>query len=239
RLSRARKVVFPHSDVGALDQLMASVSCAGLRFVVVESLYSMDGDVGPLAEFDALCRRRGALLIVDEAHAVGVFGARGSGLIEAAGLDPTSCVSVNPAGKALGASGAFVAGPARLPPPSLAGALDASLTIVGEEPVRRERLLARATYFRSRLRRLGLSVSDEVTQIVPVIIGDNLRAVAVADQLQAEGFDVRAIRPPAVPVGTARLRISLNAALTEGTLDRFSDALVAALTGHQCFAVSS
>ena len=125
------------------------------------------------------------------------------------------------------------------PPPSLAGALDASLTIVGEEPVRRERLLARATYFRSRLRRLGLSVSDEVTQIVPVIIGDNLRAVAVADQLQAEGFDVRAIRPPAVPVGTARLRISLNAALTEGTLDRFSDALVAALTGHQCFAVSS
>jgi 8-amino-7-oxononanoate synthase len=255
RLSRARKVVFPHSDVGALDQLMASVSSAGLRFVVVESLYSMDGDVGPLAEYDALCRRRGALLIVDEAHAVGVFGARGSGLIEAAGLDPTSCVSVNPAGKALGAAGAFVAGPARLvdylvqrarpfvfstaPPPSLAGALDASLTIVGEEPVRRERLLARAAYFRSRLRRLGLSVSDEVTQIVPVIIGDNLRAVAVADQLQAEGFDVRAIRPPAVPVGSARLRISLNAALTEGTLDRFSDALVAALTGHQCFAVSS
>jgi 8-amino-7-oxononanoate synthase len=255
RLSRARKVVFPHSDVGALDQLMASVSCAGLRFVVVESLYSMDGDVGPLAEYDALCRRRGGLLIVDEAHAVGVFGARGSGLIEAAGLDPTSCVSVNPAGKALGAAGAFVAGPARLvdylvqrarpfvfstaPPPSLAGALDASLTIVGEEPVRRERLLARAAYFRSRLRRLGLSVSDEVTQIVPVIIGDNLRAVAVADQLQAEGFDVRAIRPPAVPVGTARLRISLNAALTEGTLDRFSDALGAALTGHQCFVVSS
>jgi 8-amino-7-oxononanoate synthase len=255
RLSRARKVVFPHSDVGALDQLMASVSCAGLRFVVVESLYSMDGDVAPLAEYDALCRRRGAQLIVDEAHGVGVFGARGSGLIEAAGLDPTSCVSVNPAGKALGAAGAFVAGPARLvdylvqrarpfvfstaPPPSLAGALDASLTIVGEEPVRRERLLARAAYFRSRLRRLGLTVSDEVTQIVPVVIGDNLHAVAVADQLQAEGFDVRAIRPPAVPVGTARLRVSLNAALTEGTLDSFSDALVAALKGHQCFAVSS
>src|SRR5262249_1302837 len=164
RLSRAHKVVFPHSDVRALEHLIESVSCAGLRFVVVESLYSMDGDVAPLAELDALCRRRGALLIVDEAHAVGVFGSRGSGLIEAAAIDPATCVSVNPAGKALGAAGAFIAASARLvdyltqrarpfvfstaPPPSLAGALEASLRIIGEEPVRRERLLARADHFR-------------------------------------------------------------------------------------------
>ncbi len=256
RLSRARAVVCPHGDVRALAGLMDSVTVAGVKFVVLESLYSMDGDIAPLAEYAAVCRASGAVLIVDEAHAVGVYGARGSGLIEAAGLDPDACVSVNAAGKALGVAGAFVAGAAwavdylvqrarpfvfsTAPPPAVADALDASLTIIVGEPRRRERLLARSAYLRKRLRRDGLGVPDGVTQIVPVVIGDNDRAVAVARTLQAEGFDVRAIRPPSVPRGTARLRVSLNAALSEATLDGFAEALGAALSrGGLCSAVSS
>ena len=111
RLSAARRVVFPHGDVEALGRLLERQPEGGQAFVVVESLYSMDGDIAPLREYAALCRATGAALIVDEAHAVGVFGARGSGLIEACGIDADVFVSVNTAGKALGVSGAFVAGP--------------------------------------------------------------------------------------------------------------------------------
>jgi 7-keto-8-aminopelargonate synthetase-like enzyme len=112
RLSRARAAVFPHNDVRRLEHLLAGSSESGVRFVVVESLFSMDGDVAPLAEYAALCRSSGAVLVVDEAHAVGIYGGGGSGLMEAAGLDHENCISINTAGKALGVAGAFVAGPA-------------------------------------------------------------------------------------------------------------------------------
>lgn len=245
RLSRARAAVFPHNDVQRLARLLASRPERGVRFVVVESLFSMDGDEAPLADYAALCRSTGAVLVVDEAHAVGVYGRRGSGLIEAAGIGDDLCISINTAGKALGVAGAFVAGPAwaveylaqrarpfvfsTAPPPALADALEASLTILAEEPERRDRLLARAAHLRGRLRAAGIDTGASVSQIVPILIGDNARAVAVARAVQAEGFDVRAIRPPSVPAGTARLRVSVNAALSEATLDRFVDVLAAAL----------
>ena len=234
RLSRARRVIFPHNDVTALAKLLREETGAARKFVVVESLFSMDGDEAPLAEYAALCRDTGAALIVDEAHAVGIYGATGSGLIEARGIAADVFVSINTAGKAMGVSGAFVAGSSEAiealiqearpfifstaPPPALAAALDASLEIIAMEPERRVRLLARARYLRERLDLDGFS------QIVPVMIGDNQRAVAVARELQAAGFDVRAIRPPTVPPGTARLRVSLNCGLTEETLDRFAAA---------------
>ena len=256
RLSRARAAVFPHNDVGRLEHLLAGSSESGVRFVVVESLFSMDGDVAPLAEYAALCRSSGAVLVVDEAHAVGIYGGRGSGLMEAAGLDHEHCISINTAGKALGVAGAFVAGPSwaveylvqrarpfvfsTAPPPALADALDASLTIVSEEPERRERLLVRAAYVRARLAAAGIGTGDSRSQILPVFIGENDRAVAVARAIQSEGFDVRAIRPPSVPAGTARLRVSVNAGLSEATLDRFVDVLAAALRGAgRCSAASS
>ena len=248
RLSSARPVVFPHNDVGRLARLMAETpgdpdSPHGHRFVVVESLFSMDGDFAPLADYAALCRSTGASLIVDEAHAVGVYGARGSGLIEACGLDVD--ISINTAGKALGVSGAFVCGPhwaieymiqrarpfvfSTAAPPPLAAALDASLDVIANEPERRERLASRVRHVRSQLARAGIGVPAEGSQIIPIAIGDNDHAVAVARALQADGFDVRAIRPPSVPAGTARLRVSVNAGLSEETLDRFAVSLVTVL----------
>jgi 8-amino-7-oxononanoate synthase len=208
----------------------------------------MDGDVAPLAELQALCARYGATLVVDEAHAVGVRGVRGTGLIEEAGLDPNSCLSINTAGKALGVGGAFVAGPAwaieylvqrarsfvfsTAAPPAMAHALAESLRIVAAEPETRATLRARARAFRRALRALGLDVDDTDSHIVPIVVGENARALAVAAALQAEGFDVRAIRPPTVPPGTARLRVSLNAAVAADVLDRLVTALAAALREH-------
>lgn len=239
RLSRARRVMFPHNDVDALARLLRSHDGAGQRFVVVESLFSMDGDAAPLAAYAALCREQGAALVVDEAHAVGIYGSRGSGLIEDAGINEDVFISVNTAGKALGVGGAFVTGQGAVieylvqrarpfifstaPPPALAAALEAALEVIAEEPDRRERLLSRARYLRGLLEIPGTS------QIIPVILGENERAVAVAVKLQAAGFDVRAIRPPTVAPGTARLRVAVNEGLSEATLDRFSEALRAAL----------
>lgn len=244
RLSRAQVVMVPHNDVACLSELLDRTPCDGVRFVAVESLYSMDGTMAPIEEYAALCRARHATLIIDEAHAVGIYGERGSGLIEQAGVDPCACISINPAGKALGAGGAFVAGSAWIveylvqrartfvfstaTPPALADALQASLTTVRDEPGRRQAVRARATYLRRLLRTLGFDVADGPSQIIPVVIGENDAAVAVARAIQAEGFDVRAIRPPTVPRGTARLRLSINAGLSEETLDRFADVLLRA-----------
>jgi 8-amino-7-oxononanoate synthase len=245
RLSSAARVVFPHNDAVALERLLLETPCRGHRLIVVESLFSMDGDLAPLREYAALCRSTGATLVVDEAHAVGIYGARGSGLVEAAGVDADVCLTVNTAGKALGVAGAFVNGPAwaidyliqrarpfvfsTAPPPALAAAIQASLDIVGDEPDRRGRLAARVRLLRTKLTTAGIIGADGTSQIIPVVIGDNDRAVAVAQTLQADGFDVRAIRPPSVPDGTARLRISVNAGLSEAVVERFADALVNAV----------
>lgn len=237
RLSRAHGVVFSHNDVEALRQLMESTPCHGLRFVVVESVFSMDGDVAPLAAYAELCRATRAVLVVDEAHAVGIYGASGSGFIEEAGLPADRYLSINTAGKALGVSGAFVAGPDRVieylvqrarpfvfstaPPPAVAEALDESLSVIRDEPERRAKLRRLARHVRARLAKTG----DGDTQIVPIPVGDNERAVVLAERLQERGFDVRAIRPPSVPPGTARLRVSINTGLSEDILDQFVDAL--------------
>ena len=230
RLSRAERVVFPHLRPGVVP--------AG-AFLITESVFSMDGDLAPLSQY-AEYKKLGAALIVDEAHAVGIYGERGEGLIDGDGV----FVSVNPAGKALGVAGAFVAGPAwaieyleqrarpfifsTAAPPAIAAALDASLDVIAAEPERRERVRFLARYLRVRLTESGIAVPAGDSPIVPVIIGENERAVAVAAALQEAGFDVRAIRPPTVPAGTARLRVSVNVNLSEEVLDGFVDKLCAA-----------
>ena len=259
RLSRARRVVVPHGDVGALEKRLAADTGAGQRFVVVESVYSMDGDLAPLADYAAVCRRHGAALVVDEAHAVGVCGDDGSGLISAAGVADGVLLSINTAGKALGAAGAFVAGPAWVidyleqrartfvfstaPPPAIAAAIDAALDVVATEPERRDRLAARAGFLRDRLAAAGFDhAAAGTSQIVPIVVGGNAEAVGLASALQARGFDVRAIRPPTVPPGTARLRVAVNAGLTEDELGRFAAAVRACLwqgEEQRCAAVSS
>ena len=256
RLSLAKRVVFPHNDAAALARRVESARGQGRVFVVTESLFSMDGDRSPLAVYASICRAAGALLIVDEAHAVGIRGPSGSGLIEESGIADDVLVSINAAGKALGVAGAFVAGPAwaieylvqqarpflfsTAPPPAAADAIQASLTIVAKEPARRARLRRRAVFLRERLRDAGIPTPGGDTPIIPIVLGGNDRAVAVAGALYAEGFDVRAIRPPTVPAGTARLRVSVNVRLTEIDLDRFASRLAAVLKGLvPCPAASS
>jgi 8-amino-7-oxononanoate synthase len=241
RLAAADYVVFPHCDLAALENLIAEHSAEKQAIIVTESLFSMDGDRAPLQDYAALCRATGAALVVDEAHAVGVCGRRGSGLLEETGLEPDSCISINTAGKALGVSGAFVAGPAwaidyliqrarpfifsTAPPPAVADALSASLDVLAAEPERRARLASRVARLHGALSAQGLALPCRPSHILPLVIGDNERAVAAAEALQAQGFDVRAIRPPSVPAGTARLRITVNAMLDDETIDRCAAAL--------------
>jgi 8-amino-7-oxononanoate synthase len=245
RLSRAHRIIYPHCDIKELRRLITTANASGQKFLVTESLFSMDGDQAPLAEYAELCRATNTALIVDEAHAVGIYGKRGSGLAESAGISRNVFLSINPAGKALGVFGAFVAGPrwaidylrqrartfifSTAPPPALAGALEASLTIVEMEPERRARLLKLADYIRGALIRNGVTLTPGHSQIIPVIVGDNTRAAELSEMLRHKGFDLRAIRPPTVPPGTARLRISVNTGLDETTLTRFAAELGSAI----------
>lgn len=240
RLSRAKRVKFRHCDVDDLARKLRASSNAQ-RFLVTESLFSMDGDFAPLADYAQLCRETGTVLIVDEAHAVGIYGPRGSGWIEETNTGSEVCVSVDPAGKALGVAGAFVSGPewavdyliqrarpfmfSTAPPPALAAALDASLTLIEQEPERRHRVRELAGFLRDLLVEQGADIGGSQSQIIPVVLGENDRAKSVATELEREGFDVRAIRPPAVPAGTARLRVSANALLDQTTLQRFATTL--------------
>ena len=250
RLSKAQRWIFPHGDAAALAALMDEETAPGQKFVVTESVFSMDGDLAPLAEYARLASAHGAALIVDDAHAVGIYGAGG------AGLSGEAWISVSTAGKALGVCGAFVAGPewaidyliqrarpfifSTAAPPAVAAALDASLTLIEREPWRRTQLLERAAYLRRRLAEAGIPVAEGISQIIPLVIGDNQRAMMVAQALQEKGFDARAIRPPSVPEGTARLRLSINTNLSENTLDRFVDALAGVLKEYAaCCAASS
>jgi 8-amino-7-oxononanoate synthase len=252
RLSRAKRVKFRHCDVDDLARRMRGVPEGTQKFLVTESLFSMDGDFAPLARYAELCRDTDTVLIVDEAHAVGVYGNRGSGWIEQTGCGEGVFLSVDTAGKALGVCGAFVSGPSwaidyliqrarpfmfsTAPPPSIAAALDASISIIESEPDRRRRVHDLSAGLRATLAERGINTGSSESQIIPIIVGDNDRAKAVAAELQSEGFDVRAIRPPAVPPGTARLRVSVSANLDEATLTKFADA-VQRVT--QCSVVSS
>jgi 8-amino-7-oxononanoate synthase len=218
----------------------------GRVFLVTESLFSMDGDVAPLDRYADLAVAHGANLIVDDAHATGVYGeVRGSGLVERFGVEDRVLAVVSTCGKALGVSGAFVSGPAVLreylvnrgrpfifttaPAPLLLHAIDAALDLVEARPERRRELLDRAARLRERLRAAGLDCLRSDGPIVPVVLGSPRRAVRVAEAVRRRGYDVRAIRPPAVPPRTARLRVSVHADHTEDAIDGVAAAIVDAV----------
>lgn len=252
RLSRARRVKFQHCDVDDAARLLKAAPSGVQKFLITESLFSMDGDFAPLAAYAQLCRETNTILLVDEAHAVGVYGQRGSGRVEETGTAEAVLASIDTAGKAMGVAGAFVSGPAwavdyliqrarpfmfsTAPPPALAAALDTSLSLIESEPERRRRVKELSSTLRTMLRDGGADIGRSESQIVPIFLGENGRAKSVAEDLQDEGFDVRPIRPPAVPAGTARLRISVNALLEDSTLRHFVDS-VQRITS--CSAVSS
>lgn len=250
RLSHAKRTKFRHCDVNRVAQLLREAPSTVQKFLVTESLFSMDGDFAPLAEYSDLCRETGTSLIVDEAHAVGIYGNRGSGYVEQTGTGDGVFLTINTAGKALGVAGAFVAGPdwaidyliqrgrpfifSTAPPPPVAAAIEGSLDVIRDEPERRVQLLAKTALLRRLLCEAGLNIPATGSPIIPVILGDNQRAIRAAEELQHEGFDVRALRPPTVPIGTARLRVTVNAGIAESTLRSFASAL-----GKVCSTVCS
>jgi 8-amino-7-oxononanoate synthase len=244
RLSRATVHVYRHTDVNQLDDLLVRPgSGARRRLIVTDSVFSMDGDVAPLDDLLSLARRHDCMLLIDEAHATGVLGERGLGVTEMLNSRPDSLSQVGTLSKALGAQGGFVCGSQRLIAwlvnrarpyifstalaPPMAAAARRSIAIVEDEPGRRRHLLHLANLLRERLRALGFSESRSRTQIVPLIVGEPAAAVELSKRLEAKGLLVPAIRPPSVPPGTARLRISLTAGHTEEDVLRLTDALSA------------
>jgi 8-amino-7-oxononanoate synthase len=242
RLSKAATVVYRHNDLEDLERVLCENRGAGRVLVVTESVFSMDGDLAPLAYISKACRRHGAWLMVDEAHGAGVFGKRGAGLVQELGLEGEVQVHMGTLGKALGSFGAYVTGSRTLVdllvnkarsiiyttalPPSAAAAALAAIQVVEREPQRAAGLLARATSLALALREAGLEVPNADSQIIPVLLGDAARAVTTADKLRARGFYVAAIRPPTVAPGTSRLRVSLMATHTSQEINSLRDAII-------------
>ncbi len=239
--SRARFARYPHGDVAALRRRL-DVEHTGTSLVVTDGVFSMDGDVAPLPALASACRATGATLFVDDAHGFGVLGPAGRGSVEACGLGaPDVPVLMVTLGKALGTFGAFVAGPSQLVevllqqartyiyttalPPALAAASRAALQLVQSEPWRRTRVLAHVERFRREAQRLGLRLTASTTPIQAAILGSERAAVAASDRLRACGIWVPAIRPPTVPSGAARLRITFSAVHEDSDVDRLLDAL--------------
>ncbi len=245
RAGKATIASAAHNDAQSFDDAIIrwrAEGGTGRPWLAVESLYSMDGDQAPLNELIAVARRHDGYLVVDEAHATGVLGPEGRGLAHTLEGAP-DVISLHTCGKALGASGAMLltsrvlrdylvnrARPfiyATAPSPLMAAAVRAALDILRRDPSRRERLAKLVAFARRELQRCGITPSG--SHIQPVILGADERAVAVAKALVAEGFDVRAVRPPTVPEGTARLRISLTLNAGEEATSRLIDALAAIL----------
>ena len=244
RLSRARVRVYPHRDVAALDALLAT-DAAGhrRRLIVTDTLFSMDGTLAPLADLCDVAGRHGAMLMVDEAHATGVFGVRGSGLVEEAGCADGVHIRTGTLSKALGAAGGFVAGHADLirwlrhaargwvfstaHPPAVAAAATQAIELLAEEPRRRGELRTRAAAFRDRLAAAGLDLGGAAAQIVPIVAGPPAAAVALSAALAEGGFFVPAIRPPSVPPGRSLVRASLSWLHADSDLTALADAIIA------------
>ena len=233
RLSRAETFVYGHNDVEHLAWGLAQAGGRG-ALIVTESVFSMDGDVAPLAEIVALARLHGVRVAVDEAHATGCLGPGGRGAVAAAGLDGEVDVVIGTLGKALGSYGAFVACDADLaqlftntarslifstapPPPAVAGAL-AALELLEEQPRRVDRLRANAAVLQAELAREGFDVSGSSTQIIPLVVGDAQTAMRVCEAALEDGVFAQAIRPPTVPDGTSRLRLAVMATHTKDEL---------------------
>lgn len=242
RLSGARKVVFPHLDLQALKAALSEHSGEpGRKVIVTESLFSMDGDVADIEGLLGLAKGYGAGLVVDEAHATGVHGPGGRGIADSLGRAREFIAVVHTCGKALASVGAFVCGSATLRehlinhartlifstamPPGMAGQIRAALRLAKGMDLEREGLLSRAREFAAALRHAGWDLPGSTAQIVPVIMGGNEETVFAAEHLQSEGFAVRAIRPPTVPQGRSRLRLSITCSVTVEDLKRLQTAL--------------
>jgi len=245
-LSNAKIVRFRHNDMNHLDELLRRQRGKAGALIVVESLYSMDGDRCPLRDIVLLKEKYNCLLMVDEAHATGLFGRRGGGLIEEEGVTDRVDIAMGTFGKALGSYGAYVAADRPMIdllinrartfiystglPPAVIGASLAAIRLVRQQPELRHDLFARVDFFKAALRDHGLTDLGP-SQIVPILIGDSGRAVRMAQLLRNQGVYATAVRPPTVPRGTARLRFSITRHLGREELARTATLISAALRG--------
>jgi 8-amino-7-oxononanoate synthase len=242
RLAGAKSRRYRHADAAAAAERLDVHGGDGRRLIVTDGVFSMDGDVAPLSALARVAEERDAWLVVDDAHGLGVLGAQGRGSLEAAGLEPErAAVLIGTLGKAFGAFGAFVAGTEALietliqrarpyvyttaPPPAVAEATRKAVAIAAEESWRRDRLNSLIRRFREGVEAIGLPMTDSATPIQPVIVGDPDAALRISDGLWRQGFWVAAIRPPTVPEGSSRLRVTLSASHSEEDVDGLLAAL--------------
>ena len=256
RNGRAECIPTRHNDAGDVDTAIQRWRVGGGRgrpWIAVESLYSMDGDRAPVDDLQAIARRHDAMLVIDEAHATGVYGPDGRGL--AAHLEgAANVIALHTCGKALGAAGGLVCASRTVcdflinrgrafvfstaPPPLQAATVRAGLALCRDAPERRERLARLVTHAgREFSQCCGLTASG--SQILPVILGEEIRTMQLAAALQARGFDVRGVRPPTVPVGTSRLRIALTLNVDEAAVSNLVRALGAELSEDKRFGAAS
>ena len=242
-LSAAKLIRYPHNDTHHLGKrLLAQEGEAATQLILTGGVFSMDGDVAPLSRLAKLARHHEAWLMVDDAHGFGVLGKTGAGLVEAEGLTQDDVpILMSTLGKALGTAGAFIAGSHDLidyliqtprtwiyttaQPPAVAAATLASLQLVQTEPWRREHLQALIQQFRQGATHLGVPLMPSSTAIQPIMVGSSAKALELSRKLEERGILVTAIRPPTVPVDTARLRVTLSAAHTREDVERLLDAL--------------
>ena len=242
RLSGARKIIYPHRDLNTLEGgLRKHARERGRKLIVTESVFSMEGDIAPVTEIMKLAERYGAGVIVDEAHATGVQGPAGRGIAVRDGIAQQLAAAVHTCGKALASTGAFVCGSAALKehlinhartfifstamPPYMGEQIRAALRLARGMDREREGLMAKARRLASGLRSGGWDTGRSETQIVPLIIGKNEAALSAAEHLQSQGFAARAVRPPTVPPGSARLRFSLTCGISDDELLRLENSL--------------
>ena len=246
-LAHSERVIFPHGDLVFLERQLA-LSPAPYNLIFSESLFSMDGDHADLHKLADLAQRYNGVLVIDEAHAIGCCGPQGRGLVAAAGLEQERLITINTCGKALGVSGALVCGPqwfrdllinvarpfiySTAPSPWIAAALLTSVNYMAELEERRFWLADAAQRMIGQLTEMGYHTGTSQSHIIPIICGDDSQALALAKTLTDEGVEVRAIRPPTVPEGTSRVRISLHAALGESGFYRIIKGFQKAAKDH-------
>lgn len=243
RLSRGERHVYAHGDASSLNKALTACTQPGLKLVVTESIFSMDGDLVPLADIAAVCAKHGAVLCVDEAHAIGVYGAAGQGAVDALELHEAVGIRVGTCGKAIGGFGAYVAGSKALREYLFnkarsfvfTTALPASVVEANRVGLRRiQQAAGQAKLWRNiewvaeRLAAAGWWAGKPESAIFPIMVGENEATVALANAIAERGFFVQAIRPPTVPAGTSRLRLTVSSAYDEAFITQLVDAIVAA-----------
>jgi 8-amino-7-oxononanoate synthase len=234
-LSRAKRIRFPHLDMDNLEKRLVNSDNKN-KFIVSDGVFSMDGDLAPLNKLVDLANKHNTLLMIDDAHGIGVLGKKGTGVIEHFGLDSKQIpILIGTLGKAFGTAGAFVAGSEELietliqksrsyifttaMPAAVAAATRKSLQLLEKESWRREKLQNLIGQFRKGATELGLNLMDSVTAIQPVLVGSSEQALVLSEKLLEKNILISAIRPPTVPDGTARLRITFSATHTEEHVD--------------------